>query len=134
MGNVNTIFNQLLDFLPRGQFDSFVGQHKADRYVKRFTCWQQLLTLLYAQATGKDSLREIETGLAAHSNKWYHLGLESVTRSNLSHANGKRPYHIYESLFYELLKQCRGFCPSSNRFSFDNPLYSMDATVISLCL
>jgi hypothetical protein len=134
MHDVSTIFNQLLDFLPRKQFQGFIGQHKGDAYVKKFTCWQQLLTLLYAQATGKDSLREIETGLLAHSNKWYHLGLESVTRSNLSYANGKRPYRIYESLFYELLKQCRQFCPVHNRFAFENPLYSMDATVISLCL
>lgn len=134
MKQISTIFNQLLDFLPKNQFQSFIGQHKADRYIKSFSCWQQLLTLLYAQATGKDSLREIETGLMAHSNKWYHLGLETVTRSNLSYANNKRPYRIYESLFYELLKQCRQFCPAENRFSFDNPLYSIDATVISLCL
>jgi len=134
MKQINTIFNQLLDFLPKNKFQSFIGQHKADRYVKRFTCWQQLLTLIYAQATGKDSLREIETGLLAHNNKWYHLGLDSVTRSNLSYSNNKRPYQIYESLFYELLKQCREFCPAKNRFSFDNPLYSIDATVISLCL
>jgi len=134
MEHVSTIFNQLLDFLPKSRFQGFTGQHKADRYVKNFTCWQQLLTLLYAQATGKDSLRDIETGLSAHSSKWYHLGLVSVTRSNLSYANGRRPWQIYESLFYELLKQCRQFCPAHNRFSFENPLYSMDATVISLCL
>lgn len=134
MKQVSTIFNQLLDFLPKNKFQSFIGQHKADRYVKNFTCWQQLLTLLYAQATGKDSLRDIELGLMSHQNKWYHLGLTSITRSNLSYANKNRPYEIYESLFYELLKECRQLSPSENRFSFENPLYSMDATVISLCL
>ncbi|MBU0705875.1 IS4 family transposase [Patescibacteria group bacterium] len=134
MKQISTIFNQLLDFLPKNQFQGFIGQHKADRYVKNFTCWQQLLTLLYAQATGKDSLRDIELGLLSHQNKWYHLGLTSVTRSNLSYANKNRPYRIYESMFYELLKQCRQFCPAHNRFSFENPLYSMDATVMSLCL
>ena len=64
----NTIFNQLLSFLPRYKFDQFVGQHKGDRYVKKLTTWNQLTALLYAQATGKNSLRDIETGMKLHKN------------------------------------------------------------------
>lgn len=133
---VSTILNQLLDFIPKNKFDNFVGQHKADKYTKKFSCWQQLLTLLYAQATGKVSLREIETWLSVHNNKWYHLWLQSVARSTISDANNKRPYQICESLFYELLSECKKLWVwvSKKEFTFDNPLYSLDATVIKLCL
>lgn len=135
MQQVSTIFGQLLDFLPKNKFNSFVGQHNADKYVKRFTCWQQLLTLLYAQATGKESLREIETGLKVQQNKWYHLGLTSVARSTISYANNQRPYQIYENLFYALLQECKTLCKGQERdFSFSNNLYSLDGSNIDLCL
>ena len=58
MNYSNTIFNQLLNFLPKHKFNQFVGQHESDRYTKRLTTWNQLVAMIYAQATGKDSLRE----------------------------------------------------------------------------
>lgn len=132
--HTNTIFNQLLDFVPKDKFNRFVGQHKADRYVKSLTTWNQFVALLYAQATGKESLRDIETGLAIHQNVWYHLGIQSVARSTLSDANGRRDWQIFKDLFGEILLRCRDVTPKTNKFSFDNPLYALDATTISLCL
>ncbi len=129
-----TVLNQLLHFLPEDQFDSFVGQHNADRYVKKLTYWNQLTILLYAQASGKDSLRDIETGLIASGNRWYHLGLETAARSTLARANEKRPYQIYESLFYEMLKKCGNLGSGTALFSFKNDLYALDSTTIDLCL
>ena len=132
MNYTSTIFNQLLNFLPKHKFQSFVGQHNADRYVKKLDTWNKFVALLYAQATGKDSLREIETGLSLHQSTWYHLGVLSVARSTLSDANTRRNYQIFEKLFYELLARCQDITPH-NKFSFKNPLYSLDATTISLC-
>lgn len=129
-----TILQQILHLLPKDQFDSFVGQHKADRYVKKLTCWNQFTILLYAQASGKDSLRDIETGLLASENRWYHLGLETAAKSTLARANEKRPYLIYESLFYELLKKCHQLGSGTASFSFKNDLYALDSTTIDLCL
>jgi len=129
-----TVLNQLLHFLPEDQFASFVGQHRADRYVKKLTCWNQLTILLYAQASGKDSLRYIETGLIASGNRWYHLGLETAAKSTLARANEKRPYHIYESLFYEVLRKCGNLGSGTASFSFKNDLYALDSTTIDLCL
>ena len=57
MTYTSTILNQLLNFLPKHKFQAFVGQHQADKYVRRLDTWNQLVALLYAQATGKDSLR-----------------------------------------------------------------------------
>ena len=129
----NTIFNQLLSFLPKDSFSQFVGQHHGDKYVKKVTTWNQLILLLYAQSTGKDSLREIETGFKAHDGSWYHLGVNSVAKSSLADANRRRSYQIFEKLFYSLLKQCQEVLPE-REFSFKNPLYSFDSTTIKLCL
>jgi len=88
MPNATTVLQQLLHLLPENRFESFVGQHKADRYVKTFSCKNQLCTLVYAQATGKDSLRGIETGLRSLDSMWYHLG--SVTTGKAG-SMGKAP-------------------------------------------
>src|SRR3989339_472752 len=129
----NTIFSQLLTFLPKDKFQRFVGQHNGDKWVKSLTTWNQLVVLLYAQATGKDSLREIETGFSLHTGTWHHLGVQTVARSSVSYANNHRDYRIFEQLFYALLNRCREVTPNRT-FTFNNPLYSLDATVIKLCL
>lgn len=133
MSNNNTIFNQLLNFIPKTAFKQFVGQHNGDRYTKKLTTWNQFVALMYAQATRKESLREIETGFNTHQNCWYHLGVKSVSKSSLSRACKQRDYQIFEKLFYTLLQQCKDVVPEK-KFSFTNPLYSLDATTIQLCL
>ncbi len=133
MHNPTTVLQQVLAFLPEQQFQTFVGQHEADRYVKTFSCWNQLTTLLYAQATQKDSLRDIETGLTILDSRWKELGLRSVARSTMAYANEHRPAAIYESLFYVLVSQCEGLLPQ-RQFSFKNPMRAFDSTTIELCL
>lgn len=130
----NTIFHQLLNFIPKDRFQRFVGQHAGDRYAKAFSTWNQLAVLLYAQATGKDSLREIETGLLAQQQSWYHLGIKTAARSTLADANNRRSYEIFKKLFVELLEHCRGVTPPSREFRFKNPLYALDSTTVMLCL
>jgi hypothetical protein len=129
----NTIFNQLLNMLPRYWFEQSVKSIQANRYTKHFTAWNQLLVNLYAQVSGKKSLRDIETGLKMQQNSWYHLGLTNAVRSTISYANNKRPYQIAENTFYHLLEKCRDVTPK-HKFRFKNPLYTLDATVIDLCL
>ena len=135
MANTTIVLNQLQHLLPLRAFESFVGQQNADRYVKRLTCRNQLSILLYAQATGKDSLREIQTSLTIRDSTWYHLGLQTAARSTLAKANEKRPFQIYESLFYKLLEKCGSFsCGTASVFSFQNDLRAIDSTTIDLCL
>lgn len=133
MSHINTIYNQLLHLVPRHQFEGLVKRHGGDRYVKYFTCWQQFLSLLYAQIRAKDSLRDIETSLRAQSGRWYHIGLKDVKRSTLSDANNHRDYRIFEGLFYSLLDRCKSITPK-HKFRFKNPLYSLDPTLIDLSL
>lgn len=133
MQNFNTVMQQCLHFLPKDKFEVLVGQHNADRGVRTFSCWNQLSVMLYAQATGKETLREIETGLKVQSQKWYHLGLKSVAKSTIADANSRRSYTLFESLFYELFQRTKDFIPQK-KFAFKNELYSLDGSVIDLCL
>ena len=94
----NTIMHQLLTLLPRHQFDQAVSGFSGDAYVKKFTMWNQLTTLLYAQASGKTSLRDIQTALGTQEPKLYHLGLPPVKRSTLADANAGRDWPRRNSL------------------------------------
>jgi hypothetical protein len=129
----STIFQQLLNLLPRSGFERRVAERQLQRYVKHFTPWNQLQVNLYAQASGKKSLRDVETGLRVQYRAWYHLGLTQVARSTLAYANTHRDAALYEETFYLLLAQCKSVTPK-HKFRFKNPLYALDATVIDLCL
>jgi hypothetical protein len=131
--NRNTVFSQLLQLICQYRFKKSVDDHEGDKYTKRFSCWQQLLVLLFAQAKGYTSLRDIEVSLRSHSRKWYHLGLTSVARSTLADANSGREADIFKDVFYGLLDKCRDLAPA-HRFKFKNPLYTFDSTLINVCL
>ena len=92
--------------------------------------------MLYAQLTGKTSLRDICTGLCSVKNRWYHLGLTSLSRNNLSHSLAKRSAQVFEKTFYQLLAkvQLEMNGRRDKRFKFNNPLKAIDSTSISLCL
>ncbi len=77
----SSIFQQLFNPIPRHRFEKSVEKLSGDRYCKHFTAWRQFLACLYAQITGKDSLRELENGLLASRNRLYHLGMEVVSNS-----------------------------------------------------
>ncbi|SFU46278.1 protein of unknown function, partial [Porphyromonadaceae bacterium KHP3R9] len=87
------VYAQIVEFLPQRVFDPIVLKYDGNRYVKHFTCWNQLLVMVFGQLTNRDSLRDLIVAIEAHSRKSYHLGFgKSVTRSNLSKANENRDY------------------------------------------
>lgn len=130
---INTIMTDLLKIFPRYEFEKLEARHNSNRYTKYFTGWQQLIVLLFAQAGAKDSMRDIETSLQVQNRKWYHIGLKNIKRSTLSDSMKKKPYQIYEGLFYKLLEHCKSVTPK-HKFKFKNPLFSIDSTTIDLCL
>ena len=129
----NTVFSQLLQLISRSRFKRCVDQYEGDKYTKRLSCWQQLIVLLFAQAKGLSSLRDIEVSLRSHERKWYHLGLMNVARSTLADANTNRSADIFREVFYSFLEKCRELAPK-HTFRFKNPLYTFDSTLISVCL
>ena len=133
MSHFNTIFHELLNLVPRHEFENAVYRHQGDFKVRTMSCWNHFAVMLYAQISGKDSLRDIETGINAQPYKLYHLGLNEVKRSTLSDANNKRPYQIYEEIFNRTLSKIYGIT-TKHKFKFNNPLFTLDATTIDLCL
>jgi putative transposase len=97
-----SIFTSLLKPIDRRGFKEIVKRHDGDAYGKTFNSWEHLVTLLFAQFTGADSLRAIETSFNAQSNHHYHLGCGRVARSTLADANARRPAAIFGQLFTAL--------------------------------
>jgi hypothetical protein len=126
-----------LKLIPRAEFDSAVCQHAAERNAKGFTCWGQLVAMLFCQLGSVNSLRDISNGLAASEGKLRHLGLPAAPkRSTLSYANAHRPSALFEDLFYRMLEIARSQAQQSgirHKFRFKNKLLSIDATTIELC-
>ena len=85
------------------------------------------------QLSGRNSLRDIVENMSAQAHRLYHLGSAKLSRSNLARINEDKPAVLYEALFGQLSKRCKSSVPSHN-FKFKNPLYSLDASTIDLCL
>jgi len=133
MAHCNTIFSQLLKLVPRHEFETLAKQHHSGRSFRTASRWAQFVTLMMGQLSGRNSLRDLVDNISAQSHRLYHLGCVKISRSNLSRINEDKPYALYEALFGKLLSRCQGMAPSHN-FRFDNPLYSLDASTIDLCL
>lgn len=128
------VFSQLTEFLPRRIFDRMVAEHNGNKYVKHFTCWNQLLCMVFGQLTTRDSLRDLITVIEAHSPKSYHLGFgKSITRSNLAKANEKRNSKIFEEFAYCLIDIARRK-RSNDDFEVKGKVYAFDSSTIDLCL
>src|SRR5210317_749675 len=95
-----SLFSQLLQHIPRNKFAALVKEHRAERASKGFTCWTQLVAMLFCHLARADSLREICNGLACCQGKLNHLGVaKAPKRSTLSYANAHRPDELFEDLF-----------------------------------
>jgi hypothetical protein len=133
-----SLFNQLLQHFPRAEFAALVRKHDAERGAKGFSCWAQLVAMLFCQMAHAESLREICNGLACSLGKLVHLGIGvAPNKSTLAYANKHRPAKLFEELFYTALGRFRdekGLGMRKQRFRFKNKLLSLDSTTISLCL
>jgi len=129
-----SLFSQMLSLVDRHRFERLVREHKAERAAKGFSCWSQFVSMMFCQLAQAKSLREIIDGLACCEGKVRHLGLEaSPKRSTLSYGNSRRPWQLFEALFYSILEVARASAPAK-RLRFKNKLFSLDATVVELCL
>jgi hypothetical protein len=130
------IFAQLTDFLPQRAFDRHVEHYQGNKYVRTFTCWNQLLCMVFGQLTTRDSMRDLMLSLEAHQTKYYHLGFgSSVSRRNLGVANQKRNARIFEEFAYTLINEARKSCYRNDfEIKVDGNIYALDSTTIDLCL
>jgi transposase len=131
-----TVFSQILDFIPKHQFRGCVNRYKGNYRTKSFSCFDQYLTMAFAQLTYRESLRDIETCLKALHQKLYHCGFRgTVSRNNLANANEKRDWRIYHDFAQTLIKKARQlYADEDFGVTLENTVYALDATVIDLCL
>lgn len=128
------IFSQLIEFLPQRIFDKIVMKYEGNKYVKHFTCWNQLLVMMFGQLSNRDSLRDLTNTISAHSGKSYHLGFsKNVTRSNLAKVNEKREPLIFEEFAYYMIELARKERINKD-FEINGKVYALDSTTIDLCL
>ena len=137
MNSGKTIFAQLMDFVPSAyDFRCCVGRYHGNYKVKSFSCWDQFLTLAFAQLTYRESLRDIEACLRATPQKLYHMGIRTqVSRNTLANANQIRDWRIYADFAHTLIHEARTLYKGEPfGIELDQTVYALDATTIDLCL
>jgi hypothetical protein len=136
MNSGRTVFAQLLDHLPSYEFQKCVTRYRGDYQQKTFSCWDQYLSMAFAQLTYRDSLRDIEACLRSMQGKLYHMGFRGkVSRSTLADANESRDWRIYADFAQVLIGIARPlYAHDPMGVDLDHSLYALDSTTIDLCL
>src|SRR5262245_56507726 len=131
-----TVFSQLMEFLPRYEFRLCVDRYRGDYKIQSFSCWDQFLTMAFAQLTYRESLRDIEACLRAKSTKLYHMGIRGrVSRNTLAHANQVRDWRIYADFAQVLIAGARQlYANEPFGLELEHAVYALDSTTIDLCL
>jgi len=136
MNTGQTVFAQLMEFIPTYDFQICVDRYQGNRYVKDFSCWDQFLCLAFAQLTYRESLRDIEACLRAQQPKLYHMGFRGqVSRNTLAHANEHRDWRIYAEFAQVLMGTARDlYRHEPLGVELSETVYAFDSTTIDLCL
>lgn len=133
MSHHNTAFHQLLKPLSRHEFESLAGQYHVGQKLRAASRWDQFIGMAMSQLSGRQSLRDIQSNLAAQRHKLYHLGAKPIARTTLARLNENQPAELYQALFHKLLARCKSQ-PGQHKFRFKNPLYSLDASALDLSI
>jgi len=136
MNSGQTIFSQLMDFIPTYEFKQCVRRYNGNYKIKKFTCREQFLCMAFAQLTYRESLRDIQACLRAANKKLYHMGIRSkVSRNTLAHANQIRDWHIYADFAQVLICEARKLYANEDfGVQLEQTVYALDSTTIDLCL
>lgn len=136
MNQGRTVFAQLISYFSHNEFNRCVTRYHGNKSVRSFSCWDQLLTMSFAQLTNRESLRDIEVCLRAQRDKLYHSGLSGpVKRSTLADANESRDWRIYADFAQSLIQTARPlYADTELEIDLEATLYALDSTTIDLCL
>ena len=131
-----TVFSQLIDHVPNKEFQKCVARYHGDKYLRTLSCWDQFLSMVFAQLTYRESLRDIEACLRSIGGKLYHMGFRStIARSTLADANESRDWRIYADFAQVLIGIARPlYAQDPIGVELNESLYALDSTTIDLCL
>ena len=131
------VFSQVVSFLDANDFKKCVNSYDGNYKVKQFTCWHQLLCMIFGQLSNRDSLSDLLLCLKTQRNKWYHLGIgNSISKSNLAYANEHRDWRIFADFAALLIVQSRNDASDNTKLDYvsDSSVFAIDTTTIDLCL
>jgi hypothetical protein len=130
------IFAQLTEFLNYDKFSYTVKKYDGDKGNRGFTCWNQLLMMIFGQLSNRESLRDLTNIIKAHKSKVYHLGLgHCVNLSTITRANASRDYRIFEEYAMQIVEYARRVRANAEfEVKTDGNIYAFDSSIISLCL
>src|SRR6266700_269345 len=137
MNNGKYLFAQVTSFLPANDFIKCVKKYDGNYKVQHFTCWHQLMCMLFGQLSTRASLSELVMCLTTQRDMGYHLGMGTgLSKSNLAYANEHRDWRIFADYAYILIAQAKKICTSSDEFDLkvDGNVYAVDSTTVDLCL
>lgn len=136
MNSGKTIFAQLLQHLPRYEFDQCVRRYQGNYKVRSFSCLDQFLCMAFAQLTYRESLRDIATCLNSHRQKLYHMGFRGkIAKSTLADANELRDFRIYQDFGHVLIRTASTLYKDEGiGLDLKLAVYALDSTIIDLCL
>jgi len=131
------VFSQITSFLSANDFIKFVDKYQGNYKVIHFTCWHQLMCMMFGQLSNCDSLTDLVVGLTAQRSKWYHLGMGTgISKSNLAHANENRDWRIFADFGSILIAEAKILCRNNSDvlLTIKGKVYAIDSTTIDLCL
>ena len=136
MNEGRTVFAQLMDELPKYEFDKCVRRYNGNHRVRSLPTYEQFLVMAFAQLTYRESLRDITTCLGAVGPKLYHSGIrQTVARSTLADANEKRDWRIFADFAHVLIEQASAlYADEPFGVELQQTAYALDSTTIDLCL
>ncbi len=136
MNEGRTLFAQLMDELPKYEFDKCVRRYGGNHHVRSLPTYEQFLVMAFAQLTYRESLRDIETCLRAVGAKLYHSGIrQPAARSTLADANEKRDWRIFSDFAQVLIAQASVlYAHEPFGVELQQAAYALDSTTIDLCL
>ena len=129
------VFSQMVSHLDRNHFNYLARKYDGNKYVKHFSCWNQLLAMMFGQLSNRESLRDVVVALEAHHSKCKFLGIGSkpIAKTTLASANQNRDYRIFEDFAFYMMKEA---CEkrATNLLDIRGKKYAFDSTTIPLCL
>jgi hypothetical protein len=137
MNSGKYVFSQIASFLSTNDFNKCVAHYEGNYKVLHFTCWNQLMCMMFGQLSNCDSLTDLAVGLTAQRNKWYHLGMGAgLSKSNLAYANENRDWRIFAAFANTLIAEAKILCKNNLDVlpTIKGNVYAIDSSTVDLCL
>jgi transposase len=137
MNSGKYVFSQIASFLSANDFNKYIDQYQGNYKVLHFTCWHQLMCMMFGQLSNCDSLTDLAVGLTAQRNKWYHLGMGTgLSKSNLAYVNENRDWRIFADFSNTLIAEAKILCRDNSDVlrTIKGNVYAIDSSTVDLCL